>query len=70
LLIEGIVVVTDTAFTSWLSPEQVEWATQRHPFRGLGAPEDIANAAAFLVSEENTWITGTGLAVDGGYSSM
>lgn len=41
-----------------------------HPFRGLGMPEDIANAALFLVSEENSWIHGVGLPVDGGYTVM
>ncbi|ORX98725.1 putative short chain type dehydrogenase [Clohesyomyces aquaticus] len=41
-----------------------------HPFRGLGTPEDIARAVLFLASEEASWITGVGLPVDGGYSSM
>jgi NAD(P)-dependent dehydrogenase (short-subunit alcohol dehydrogenase family) len=41
-----------------------------HPFRGFGEPEDIAKAVVFLASEDNTWITGIGLPVDGGYSAM
>jgi len=32
----------------------------------LGAPEDIANAALFLASEQAGWITGQVLSVDGG----
>ncbi|MBW8384099.1 MAG: SDR family oxidoreductase, partial [Youngiibacter sp.] len=32
----------------------------------LGTPEDIANAYAFLASEEASFITGTVLSVDGG----
>ncbi|KAF2187953.1 short-chain dehydrogenase/reductase-like protein [Zopfia rhizophila CBS 207.26] len=43
---------------------------RQHPFRGLGEAEDIAKAAVFLASEECSWITGIGLPVDGGYSSM
>lgn len=34
--------------------------------RRLGRPEDIAAAAAFLVSDEAGWITGQVLSVDGG----
>ena len=34
--------------------------------RRLGKPEDIAAAAAFLTSEEASWITGQILSVDGG----
>lgn len=37
---------------------------------GLGVPEDIANAAAFLLSEESRWMTGTVMAVDGGLSHL
>lgn len=32
----------------------------------VGAPEDVAAAAAFLASDDAAWITGTDLAVDGG----
>lgn len=35
---------------------------------GFGAPNDIANAVVFLLSDMSKWITGTSLVVDGGYS--
>lgn len=34
---------------------------------GFGKPIDIAYASAFLLSDASTWITGTSMAVDGGY---
>lgn len=34
---------------------------------GFGEPDDVANAVAFLLSDASRWITGTSLAVDGGY---
>lgn len=35
----------------------------------LGLPSDIANAIAFLASDEAAFITGTSLVVDGGYTA-
>jgi NAD(P)-dependent dehydrogenase (short-subunit alcohol dehydrogenase family) len=40
------------------------------PLRRVGAPEDIANAAVFLVSDAASWITGETLVVDGGALSV
>ena len=33
----------------------------------IGQPEDIANRALFLASDESAWITGTSMLVDGGF---
>lgn len=41
-------------------------AAQTVPAGGLGRPEEMAWAAAFLCSERAAYITGTALAVDGG----
>jgi NAD(P)-dependent dehydrogenase (short-subunit alcohol dehydrogenase family) len=40
----------------------VKW----YPLGRLGEPDDIANAAMFLASDDAAWITGTVLRVDGG----
>ena len=37
-----------------------------YPLRRVGTPEDIANAALFLASDEASWITGVTLPVEGG----
>lgn len=42
----------------------------RYPIGRLGEPEDIANAIAFLASDEAAFITGTSLVVDGGYTAQ
>jgi NAD(P)-dependent dehydrogenase (short-subunit alcohol dehydrogenase family) len=39
-----------------------------HPL-GLGEPQDVAHAVAFLLSDAARWITGTTLVVDGGYTA-
>ncbi|MCJ7607900.1 MAG: glucose 1-dehydrogenase [Thermoplasmata archaeon] len=41
-----------------------------HPIGRLGRPEEVAKAVAFLASEESSFITGTALSVDGGYTSQ
>jgi NAD(P)-dependent dehydrogenase (short-subunit alcohol dehydrogenase family) len=38
-------------------------------YLGLGEPIDVANAAAYLLSDASKFVTGTGLVIDGGYLS-
>ena len=40
-----------------------------HPMNRLGEVEDIAKAIYFLASDENTFMTGTILNIDGGYNA-
>lgn len=60
--------MTDTAL-SILSSEQVTAIEAKHPL-GPGTPADVARAAVFLLAPATTWITGTDLTVDGGYSAQ
>jgi 2-hydroxycyclohexanecarboxyl-CoA dehydrogenase len=36
------------------------------PVRRLGVPEDIANACAWLVKDESSYVTGQTIGVNGG----
>ncbi len=50
-----------------MEPEQLRQMNAEHnPVRRVGVPEDIAAAAAFLCSDEASYITGQTLYVDGG----
>lgn len=40
-----------------------------HPIPRAGEPEDIANAALWLASDESSFVTGQAIAVDGGLSA-
>ena len=51
-------------------PQNEAFLASRHPWNALGRPEDIADAALFLCSDEAAWITGHGLVIDGGYTAQ
>lgn len=64
--------LTDTPLAAKLlaSDEKKEASNKRHPLGRYGTSEDIAAAAAFLLQEKATWITGQILGVDGGMGSL
>jgi meso-butanediol dehydrogenase/(S,S)-butanediol dehydrogenase/diacetyl reductase len=45
-----------------------EWSKE-YPIGRFGKPEDVASACLFLASDESSFITGTVLPVDGGFTS-
>jgi NAD(P)-dependent dehydrogenase (short-subunit alcohol dehydrogenase family) len=57
-------MITD-AFAA-MGDDAVKVIEQKH-LLGLGKPDDVANAVAFLLSDAAKWVTGTTMIVDGGY---
>jgi NAD(P)-dependent dehydrogenase (short-subunit alcohol dehydrogenase family) len=63
---------TYTALTKTLTdnPETRTKLESLHPMGRLGEPDEIAQAALFLASDEASFITGACLPVDGGYTAQ
>jgi len=55
-----------TPMTDQMPPKVLDMMVERTPLRRLGTPEDVANAYAFLASDEASFISGAVLSVDGG----
>ena len=45
-----------------------EWSKE-YPIGRFGKPEDVANACLFLASDESSFVTGTVIPVDGGFTA-
>ncbi len=56
----------DTGMTQTIPEDIIEQIVATIPMGQMGQPEDIANAALFLASEEASYITGHVLSVNGG----
>lgn len=57
--------ITETDMMKAVPQSVIEPLVNQIPLRRMGQPEDIANAFAFLASDEASYITGVVLSVDG-----
>ena len=63
-------VETDLTKSLTDDPPTLEMLESRHPLGRLGRPEEVANAALYLASDEASYVTGAALTVDGGYTAV
>ncbi|WP_040831324.1 SDR family NAD(P)-dependent oxidoreductase [Nocardia jiangxiensis] len=50
------------------NPEVLAWLLERTPLGRVGQPQDVADAVSFLASDKASWVTGSTLFVDGGWT--
>ena len=52
-----------------LSQEQLDYdAQQNYPMKRYGKPQEVAHAVVYLLSDAASWVTGSNLLIDGGYT--
>ncbi|AOW14193.1 short-chain dehydrogenase [Hydrogenophaga crassostreae] len=59
----------DTPLLSLLDDATRQALIQMHPIGRLGRSEEVANAALFLLCDESSFVTGSNLLVDGGFTA-
>lgn len=64
--------ITDTPLASKIlsSEEKKKASGDRHPLKRVGEPIDIAQAAAWLLNDQSSWVSGQIIPVDGGMSTL
>ncbi|KAB1063972.1 SDR family NAD(P)-dependent oxidoreductase [Salibacter halophilus] len=64
--------LTDTPMAEKLlnNDKKRESSNERHPLKRVGTPDELADMAAFLLSDKSSWITGQVIGLDGGMGSV
>lgn len=53
-----------------ITKEQLEEDSKRYPLGRYGKPEEVAYAVVYLLSDASSWVTGSNLLIDGGYTLL
>jgi NAD(P)-dependent dehydrogenase (short-subunit alcohol dehydrogenase family) len=61
---------TDIFTGSAITDEQLKTDMLSYPLGRYGKPEEVAFAVIYLLSDATTWITGSNLLIDGGYTLL
>lgn len=51
-----------------ITSEQLAEGVKKYPLKRYGKPEDVAHAVIYLLSEGSSWVTGSNLLIDGGFT--
>ena len=60
----------DTNMVAGMPKEYIDAVIAANPVKRIGKPREIADLALFLVSDESSFITGTEILIDGGYTAL
>ena len=68
--VDDTVMNKDVFANAVLHPEEWEKTLEKYPMGRIASPEEIARGALFLASDDASFITGTNLVIDGGFTSL
>lgn len=63
-------IETDIVKNGEVTKEQLLEDAKRYPLGRYGKPEEVAHAVTYLLSDASSWITGSNLLIDGGYTLL
>lgn len=61
---------TDIVKNGEVTKEQLAEDAKRYPLGRYGRPEEVAHAVIYLLSDASSWVTGSHLLIDGGYTLL
>jgi NAD(P)-dependent dehydrogenase (short-subunit alcohol dehydrogenase family) len=61
-------IETDLLTSGSIGEDELEKDRLKYPLKRYGRPEEVANAAVYLLSDATQWMTGISLLIDGGYT--
>ena len=50
------------------SKEQIDGKLKQYPLKRIGQPEDVAHGVVYLLSNASSWVTGSNIVIDGGFT--
>ena len=53
-----------------ITEEQLRENITKYPLKRYGKPEEVAYASIYLLSDASSWVTGSNLLIDGGYTLL
>ena len=64
--------ITDTSLAGKFlnTPQKIAAQAEKNPLKKIGEVKDVAEAAAYLLTDKSSWTTGQILHVDGGSSTI
>lgn len=52
------------------TPEKIQFHADKNPSKRIGEPQDLAEAAVYLLTDKSSWVTGQILNVNGGFGDL